>query len=61
MKLNEHSYEARRLHELRKYHIPDTLTEQDYENITYLASVICDVPIAVISFVDEGRQWFKSH
>ncbi len=53
--------EENRLSALRQYNILDTLTEKDYENITYLASVICDVPIALISFVDENRQWFKSH
>ncbi len=53
--------EAGRIEELRKYNILDTLTEKDYEDATFLASVICDAPIALISFVDEERQWFKSH
>jgi signal transduction histidine kinase len=55
------SDEAKRINELRKYNILDTLTEKDYDDVTFLASVICDVPIALISFVDEDRQWFKSH
>ncbi|MEO5942438.1 MAG: GAF domain-containing sensor histidine kinase [Ferruginibacter sp.] len=55
------THEAKRLTELRKYNILDSLTEKDYEDVTFMASVICDVPIALISFVDDDRQWFKSH
>ena len=53
--------ESNRLSELREYNILDTLTEKDYEDITFIASVICEVPIALISFVDKDRQWYKSH
>ena len=52
--------EAERLAALKEYHILDTGTEQSYEDITVLASHICKVPIAMISLVDEARQWFKS-
>ena len=52
--------EAERLAALKEYHILDTGTEQSYEDITILASHICKVPIAMISLVDETRQWFKS-
>jgi signal transduction histidine kinase len=50
-----------RLNALRKYNILDTLPESDYEAITELAAQICQTPIALISFVDEQRQWFKSN
>ena len=53
--------EAQRLNALQAYNILDTLTEKDYEDITLMASIICDVPIALISFVDKDRQWFKSN
>ncbi len=52
--------EAKRLEALRQYHILDTPAEQVYDDITALAAFICDVPIALISLVEENRQWFKS-
>jgi sigma-B regulation protein RsbU (phosphoserine phosphatase) len=52
--------EADRLQALRDYEILDTLPEQAYDDITYLASQICDTPMAAVSLVDENRQWFKS-
>jgi K+-sensing histidine kinase KdpD len=52
--------EEARLNSLRGLHILDTLPEQQYDNITELASYICGTRNAVISLVDENRQWFKS-
>src|ERR1035437_4460791 len=52
--------EAERLAALKEYHILDTGTEQSYDDITTLAAHICEVPMALISMVDEARQWFKS-
>ncbi len=53
--------EAQRVIALESYNILDSLTEKDYDDITLMASIICDVPIALVSFVDKDRQWFKSN
>jgi two-component system NtrC family sensor kinase len=52
--------EASRLQTLHRYAILDSLPEQELDDITRLASFICDTPISLISLVDTDRQWFKS-
>ena len=52
--------ETRRLEALRSLDILDTPPEIDFDELTKLAALICKMPIAVISLVDENRQWFKS-
>lgn len=52
--------ELKRLETLRNYEILDSLPELDFDDFTKLAAHICGVPIALISLVDESRQWFKS-
>jgi anti-sigma regulatory factor (Ser/Thr protein kinase) len=54
------SDEAARLKALHKYRILDTEPEQAFDDLTLIASQICGTPIALISLVDENRQWFKS-
>ena len=49
-----------RLAALAEYGIVDTPREQEYDAITRLIAHICEAPIALISFVEDGRQWFKS-
>lgn len=56
----KHAREAERLAALRSYDILDSLPEQPFDDITLLAAHVCNVPIALISFVDAERQWFKS-
>lgn len=53
--------ELQRLSELRRYRVLDTPPEESFDGITELAAQIFKVPYAGISFVDEGRVWFKSH
>ncbi len=52
--------EAHRLETLRRYELLDTLPEQALDDLTALAAHICGAPIALISLIDENRQWFKS-
>lgn len=54
------SNEVQRLETLRGYNVLDTPPESDFDDLTLLAAQICQVPIAVITLVDENRQWFKS-
>ncbi|MFV8371956.1 sensor histidine kinase [Flavobacterium sp. LB2P74] len=53
--------EEERIKLLESYSILDTLPEAEYDNLTLIASQICGTPIALITFLDEERQWFKSH
>jgi GAF domain-containing protein len=52
--------ERRRLRLLRSFDILDTETEAAFDNLTRLAAAVCEAPIALISLIDEDRQWFKS-
>ncbi|HXG56246.1 MAG TPA: ATP-binding protein [Vicinamibacterales bacterium] len=52
--------ELERLRALRSYEIVGTAPEQSFEDLTWLASEICGTPIALVSLIEEERQWFKS-
>jgi GAF domain-containing protein len=52
--------EKRRLDVLWQYDVLDTVPEAVFDDLTELAACICEAPIALISLVDEDRQWFKS-
>ena len=52
--------EADRLEALQAYDILDTPPEEAFDRITDLAAHLFDAPVAVINFIDDDRQWFKS-
>ena len=52
--------ERRRLEVLWQYEVLDTPPEEAFNDLTALAAHLCEAPIALISLVDEDRQWFKS-
>jgi len=57
---SSNQYEDQRLQTLRDYCVLDTEHESRFDELTLLASRICEAPIALISLVDEGRLFFKS-
>lgn len=52
--------EQERFAELLRYDILDTEPEQDFDDIVKLASLLCESEIALISLIDDHRQWFKA-
>jgi K+-sensing histidine kinase KdpD len=42
------------------YMILDTQNEPIFDLITQFAASICEVPLALITFIDRDRQWYKS-
>ena len=53
--------EAERLAAVHRYEILDTPPDGAFDRITALASRLFDVPVSIVSIVDEDRIWFKSH
>lgn len=54
------SYETERVAALHAYGVMDTAPHPSFDAVTKAAQLAFDVPIALISLVDETRQWFKS-
>ncbi len=52
--------EKQRLAALQNYKILDTEREDGFDDLTRIAAQICGTPMALVSLVDENRQWFKS-
>lgn len=52
--------EITRLEAMRRLKISDSPYEFLFNTITLAISEICNMPIALISLLEEERQWFKS-
>ena len=52
--------EAQRLAALRNLQILDTAADPAFDNLTQVAASLFNVPMVLVSLVDEQRQWFKS-
>ena len=52
--------EEARLASLKSYRILDTENDPVLDDLTNIVAELCDVPIALVSLVDDHRQWFKS-
>src|SRR5882672_10806045 len=52
--------EKQRLKVLWQYCVLDTMPEEIFDDLTELAARICEAPVAMITLVDEDRQWFKA-
>lgn len=53
--------ELKRLQNLQEYFLLDSKQEDVFDSITSLASLTFDTPVALVSLVDLGRQWFMSN
>src|SRR5216684_8632859 len=60
MRLPPPESEVARLRVLGRYQILGTPPEEAFDNIARLAAYVCGTPIALISFIDQDSQWFKS-
>ncbi|MEL6537091.1 MAG: GAF domain-containing sensor histidine kinase [Bacteroidota bacterium] len=60
MEIAIENHENARLQSLQSYDLLDTLPETSFDNLTAIASEICQTPISLVSLIDAHRQWFKS-
>lgn len=52
--------ENQRIFTLQSFRVLDTAPETAFDEIAELAAELCETPIALVSLVDESRQWFKA-
>jgi len=53
--------ELARLSSLQEYGLMDSGEDKEFDDIASIASAVCGIPISLITFIDEKRQYFKSH
>lgn len=53
-------HEVQRLADLHSFELIGTGAEQGYDDVTFLASYICETPVSLITLVDRDWQYFKS-
>jgi diguanylate cyclase (GGDEF)-like protein/PAS domain S-box-containing protein len=53
--------ESSRLAALQALDVLDTAAEAEFDALVHTASLVCEVPISLISLVDAERQWFKAN
>lgn len=53
-------YEAARLDALRNLDVLDTEPEPAFDDLARVAALICRTPVALVSLIDDTRQWFKA-
>lgn len=56
----EYISEAERLEALHSFEILDSVNEEEFDNLTTLASEIANAPVAMVNLIDKDRQWTKS-
>ncbi len=54
-------HDPERIGALHSLQLPDTIPEKEFDDLTSLASLICETPMSLISLVDKEEQFFKSH
>lgn len=52
--------EADRIAALHSYRVLDTQSDADFHDFVQIASEVCETPIALVSLIDTGRQWFAA-
>ncbi|MUP46052.1 GAF domain-containing sensor histidine kinase [Gramella sp. BOM4] len=52
--------ERLRLRAVRQLGLLNSLPQETYDNITTLAQEICETPVALLTILDDEKQWFKS-
>ncbi len=60
MASSETNNESERIRDLYDHELLDTPPTQEYEDLVRLAALLCDVPVAAVTLVDNNRIWFKA-